>query len=75
MCHDLLGFEDRVRPKFVRRYADLAARRDRARSSGSPPTCAPGAFPSSDETYHMTDTVAEALGLYGAVERERARRA
>ena len=31
--HDILGFEDRVRPKFVRRYADLggdAAARDRA---------------------------------------------
>ena len=57
-----------MRPKFVRRYADLARRRDRARSSGSPTTCAPGTFPSSDETYHTADTVSEALGLYGSVE-------
>ena len=44
-----------------------ARRRDRARSRASPTTCAPGRFPSSDETYHAAENVGEALGLYGAV--------
>ncbi len=42
--HDILGFEDRVRPKFVRRYADLGGDAA-ARSSASPTTCAPGTSP------------------------------
>jgi 3-methyl-2-oxobutanoate hydroxymethyltransferase len=61
--HDLLGVEDRKLPKFVRRYADLrgaategiAAFVDDVRS---------GTFPSSDETYHMTDQMNEAFDLY-----------
>ena len=62
--HDLLGIEDRVAPKFVRRYASLkneavaaiAAYADDVRS---------GRFPSDAESYHLTDEVAESLGLYG----------
>lgn len=61
--HDLLGIEERTIPKFVRRYADLKSvatdgvRRfvDDVRN---------GTFPSSDETYHMTDQMAEGLNLY-----------
>ncbi len=52
--HDLLGIEDRLAPKFVRRYASL---RDdavgRARRP-SPPTCASGRFPDDSESYHLT---------------------
>jgi 3-methyl-2-oxobutanoate hydroxymethyltransferase len=63
--HDLLGFEDRLAPKFVRRYAELkndavaamAAYADDVRS---------GAFPSDAESYHLADDVAELLGLYGS---------
>ncbi len=63
--HDLLGLEDRMAPKFVRRYADLrgdsvaavAAFADDVRS---------GAFPSDDESYHLTCEQSEALSLYGS---------
>ena len=62
--HDLLGIEDRVAPKFVRRYASLkdeavaaiAAYADDVRG---------GRFPSDAESYHLTHEVAESLGLYG----------
>jgi len=65
--HDLLGFEapGHRRPKFVRAYA--AFERDAAMAIER--FCADvraGSFPSSAETYHMTDRMAEALGLYGA---------
>ncbi|HEX9969004.1 MAG TPA: 3-methyl-2-oxobutanoate hydroxymethyltransferase [Acidimicrobiales bacterium] len=63
--HDLLGIEDRVLPKFVRRYAGLkadavaavAAYADDVRS---------GAFPSDAESYHLSDDTARVLGLYGS---------
>ncbi len=62
--HDVLGIEDRLLPKFVRRYADLktagvsalAAYADDVRS---------GAFPAPAESYHLAADVAETLGLYG----------
>ena len=61
--HDLLGLEDRRLPKFVRRYVDLRSLAtagieqfvDDVRS---------GTFPSSEETYHMTDQMGEAFDLY-----------
>ena len=62
--HDLLGLEDRMAPKFVRRYAAL-------RSDGVAAIRAfaddvrGGAFPSAAETYHLADDVAEELKLYG----------
>jgi 3-methyl-2-oxobutanoate hydroxymethyltransferase len=65
--HDILGFEDRVRPKFVRRYADLHADATRAIERFADDVRA-GTFPASCETYHAADTVSEALGLYGAAE-------
>ena len=63
--HDLLGIEDRITPKFVRRYADLkgeavgaiAAFADDVRT---------GRFPAHDESYHLNSEQAEALGLYGS---------
>src|SRR5436189_3955522 len=64
VIHDLLGMEDRIVPKFVRRYAsqkqdavDAVARYAadvRARR-----------FPSDGESYHLADDVARILGLYG----------
>jgi 3-methyl-2-oxobutanoate hydroxymethyltransferase len=58
--HDLLGLEDRVVPKFVRRYASLksdavaavAAFADDVRS---------GRFPDSSESYHLGSAAARAL--------------
>ena len=62
--HDVLGLEDRIAPKFVRRYADLksasvaaiAAYADDVRTK---------AFPGPAESYHLSAEVAETLGLYG----------
>ena len=63
--HDILGFENRVRPRFVRRYANLhdAATDAIARFADD---VRAGRFPSSDETYHASENVSEALGLYGS---------
>jgi len=65
--HDILGFEapGHRRPKFVRAYAEL----ERDAATAIEQFCSDvraGSFPSSAETYHMTDRMAEALGLYGA---------
>jgi 3-methyl-2-oxobutanoate hydroxymethyltransferase len=65
VMHDLLGLEDRVAPKFVRRYASLeeagvaavAAFVDDVRG---------GTFPNDGESYHLTDEVADVLGLYAS---------
>ncbi len=62
--HDLLGFEQRLVPKFVRRYADLhcaateAVRRfaDDVRS---------GSFPTREESYHLSEAELAALGAAG----------
>ena len=62
--HDLLGFEQRLAPKFVRRYADLhtaateAVRRfsDDVRS---------GSFPALEESYHLSEAELAALGAAG----------
>ena len=65
VMHDLLGIEDRLAPKFVRRYADL-----RSASAESIAAYAAdvrtGAFPSADESYHLTADQAEAMALYGS---------
>jgi 3-methyl-2-oxobutanoate hydroxymethyltransferase len=61
--HDLLGLEDRMAPKFVRRYASL--RHDAVDAlSAFADDVRSGAFPSEAETYHLTDDVAEELRLY-----------
>jgi 3-methyl-2-oxobutanoate hydroxymethyltransferase len=62
--HDVLGIEDRITPKFVRRYADV-----KAVSVGALESFAADvrtrAFPSDDESYHLSADAAETLGLYG----------
>ena len=66
MWHDLLGFagpEHRA-PKFVRAYAAL----ETVATEAIERFCADvraGTYPASAETYHMTDRMADALGLYG----------
>ena len=70
--HDLLGLEDRVLPKFVRRYASLKADAVTAMKAFAGDVRA-GRFPSDQESYHLADDVARQLlgedelvvGLYG----------
>jgi len=64
--HDLLGFAgpDHRAPKFVRAYASL----ELLATESIERFCADvraGTYPASAETYHMTDRMADALGLYG----------
>jgi len=62
--HDLVGLEDRIRPKFVRQYADLATDATAAVARFADDVRA-GRFPSSGETYHAADAVSDALRVYG----------
>ena len=63
--HDLLGLEDRVRPKFVRRYAELGADSVEALKAYADDVRS-GRFPADDESYHLSAEVADTLGLYGS---------
>ena len=63
--HDLLGFEDRMAPKFVRKYADLKTDAVTAMEAFASDV-RDGSFPSADETYHLNEEEAEALSLYGS---------
>ncbi len=62
--HDLLGFEKRLAPKFVRRYADLDAVATQAvrRFADDVRSCA---FPSLKESYHLPEAEMAALGVAG----------
>jgi 3-methyl-2-oxobutanoate hydroxymethyltransferase len=60
--HDLLGIEDRVLPKFVRRYGSLKADAVAAMSSYADDVRT-RRFPSDAETYHLPDQVAAVLGI------------
>jgi 3-methyl-2-oxobutanoate hydroxymethyltransferase len=63
--HDVLGIEDRIAPKFVRRYADVrtvAVEGLRAYAAD----VRSGAFPGPAESYHLSADVVETLGLYGS---------
>ena len=63
--HDVVGLENRVHPKFVRRYAELLDRATEAVTAYAADVRS-GAFPDDSETYHVSDEVAEALELYGS---------
>jgi 3-methyl-2-oxobutanoate hydroxymethyltransferase len=66
--HDLLGIEDRIAPKFVRRYAGLKS--DAVAAVGAfAEDVRTRRFPSHDESYHLSTDQAEALGLYGSATR------
>jgi 3-methyl-2-oxobutanoate hydroxymethyltransferase len=62
--HDLLGIEDRVAPKFVRRYASLKDDAVAAMSNYAADVRS-GAFPDASESYHLSAEQSEALALYG----------
>src|SRR5437870_4750832 len=59
--HDLLGLQDRIRPKFVRRYAELGASATEAVAAYAADVRA-RRFPADDESYHLAAEVADALG-------------
>ena len=63
--HDVLGIEDRVTPKFVRRYAEVKSLSVEALDRFAADV-REGRFPSAAESYHLTAEQAEALGLYGS---------
>lgn len=60
--HDLLGLETRLVPRFVRRYADLDTLATDAlrRFAGDVRS---GAFPSAQESYHLSESELAALGI------------
>jgi 3-methyl-2-oxobutanoate hydroxymethyltransferase len=58
--HDLLGLEDRIAPRFVRRYASLKADAVAAVAAYAVDVRA-GRFPDDAESYHLSDDVAQAL--------------
>jgi 3-methyl-2-oxobutanoate hydroxymethyltransferase len=62
VLHDLLGLEDRIAPKFVRRYAQLKADGVAAVAAYADDVRA-GRFPSDAESYHLADDVAATLGV------------
>lgn len=63
--HDLIGLENRFKPKFVRRYG--TAYDDQVASvTQYASDVRSGDFPGADETYHANDELTEALGLYGS---------
>lgn len=63
--HDVLGIEDRVAPKFVRRYANLKGAALEAVSAYAADVRS-GAFPDDSESYHLSAEQVEALSLYGS---------
>lgn len=63
--HDLVGIEDRISPKFVRRYGDVKTASVDAVTAYAADVRS-GAFPSDAESYHLKAEVAETLGLYGS---------
>ena len=71
--HDLVGLEDRVLPKFVRRYGTLKADAVAAVAAFAADVRA-GRFPSDEESYHLSADVAAALGRVGASAGVRRRR-
>jgi 3-methyl-2-oxobutanoate hydroxymethyltransferase len=66
VMHDVLGIEDRVSPKFVRRYADVKGVSVAALAEFAADV-RDGAFPAHEESYHLTAEQADAIALYGRV--------
>lgn len=64
--HDVLGMENRVAPRFVRRYGELhsAAVEGLGRFAADVRS---GGFPSPEESYHANDDLSASLDLYAGV--------
>lgn len=63
--HDLLGLQDDLRPRFVRRYADLGDATVEALGRFAADVRS-GRFPSAEESYSLKSTEAAALRLYAS---------
>jgi len=61
---DIIGLENRFKPKFVRRYG-TAFEDQTAALTQYATDVRDGTFPAADEAYKANDTLTEALGLYG----------
>ncbi len=60
VCHDLLGLEEQIAPRFAKRYAELgAAVRDAFAAYAS--EVRSGAFPDAAHSYQMAEEIAESL--------------
>ena len=68
VMHDLLGLEDRVTPRFVRRYAEMKAAGVDAVERYAADVRA-RTFPGPDEGYRLPADAAEELNLYGGATR------
>ncbi len=66
--HDLLGLEDRILPRFVRRYASLKTDAVAAVAAFAADVRS-GRFPADGESYHLSDDVARALDASPAADR------
>ncbi len=63
--HDVIGLENRFKPRFVRRYG--TAFEDQVESiTAYANDVRSGAFPADAEMYKANDELSEALGLYGS---------
>jgi 3-methyl-2-oxobutanoate hydroxymethyltransferase len=62
--HDIIGLENRFKPKFVRRYGTAFEDQAEALSAFAADVRA-ATFPGPDEVYSASDELTEALGLYG----------
>jgi 3-methyl-2-oxobutanoate hydroxymethyltransferase len=60
--HDVLGLEDRITPKFVRKYAALKADGVQAIAAFAADVRT-GAFPDDSESYHLPASAAAELGV------------
>jgi 3-methyl-2-oxobutanoate hydroxymethyltransferase len=60
--HDVLGFDDRIQPKFVRRYAALKADAVAGLQNWAADVRS-GAFPADSEAYHLGGDMAAAFSL------------
>ena len=64
VIHDLLGLEDRIVPKFVRRYAELG-KTARAALAAYVADVREGSFPSDRESYDDPTRAAQVRKIYG----------
>ncbi len=62
--HDVIGLENRFKPKFVRRYGTAYEDQTQALTEYAQDV-RKGEFPGPDEMYTTKDELTEALGLYG----------
>lgn len=66
VLHDVLGIEQRVLPKFVRRYADFHGEGVQALAKFADDVRT-GKFPGDEESYQLNEDVVDEMKLYGTM--------